>query len=114
MLALATRVEFDTPFGFTVPTQLAFVPLVFAVPLAIVPLAVVAGAVDQPARRVLRGEMPPSRLLRAVPNAWFAIGPVAVFAIANIEPRHAGAGPADRGARCADRRRFLSPRGSTT
>ena len=41
VLALATTVKFDTPFGFTVPTQLAFVPLVFAVPAAIVPLAVV-------------------------------------------------------------------------
>jgi putative nucleotidyltransferase with HDIG domain len=90
VLALATRVEFDTPFGFTVPTQLAFVPLVFAVPLAIVPLAVVAGLSISRLERVLRGEMPPSRLIRAVPNAWFAIGPVAVFAIANIEPRHAG------------------------
>ena len=38
VLALATMIEFDTPFGYTVPTQLAFVPLVFAVPLAIVPL----------------------------------------------------------------------------
>jgi hypothetical protein len=30
MLALATRVQFHVASGFTVPTQLAFVPLVFA------------------------------------------------------------------------------------
>jgi putative nucleotidyltransferase with HDIG domain len=90
VLALATRVEFDTPFGFTVPTQLAFVPLVFAVPLAIVPLAVIAALSIGLLERVLRGEMAPSRMIRAVPNAWFAIGPVAVFAIANVEPRYAG------------------------
>jgi len=90
VLALATRIEFDTPFGFTVPTQLAFVPLAFAVPLAIVPLAVIAALSIHRLERVMRGELPPSRLLRAIPNAWFAIGPVAVFAIANVEPRHAG------------------------
>jgi putative nucleotidyltransferase with HDIG domain len=90
VLALATRIEFDTPFGFTVPTQLAFVPLVFVVPLAIVPLAVVGALTIERLERVRRGALPPSRLLRAVPNAWFAIGPVAVFAIAEVAPRHAG------------------------
>jgi hypothetical protein len=32
VLALATRVRFDIPLGFTVPTQVAFVPLLFAMP----------------------------------------------------------------------------------
>ena len=32
VLALSMRIRFDTPLGFTVPTQLAFVPLVFAAP----------------------------------------------------------------------------------
>src|SRR5579859_3181137 len=40
LLALSTRVEFDTPFGCTVATQLAFVPLLFALPVSLVPLAV--------------------------------------------------------------------------
>src|ERR1700710_751152 len=35
VLALATRVRFDLPLGFTVPTQLAFVPLLFAMPVAL-------------------------------------------------------------------------------
>ena len=34
VLALSALVRFDTPFGFTVPIQLAFVPLVFAMPAA--------------------------------------------------------------------------------
>ena len=41
VLALATRVPFHVASGFTVPTQLAFVPLLFAVPPALVPPAVV-------------------------------------------------------------------------
>src|SRR5437763_1297228 len=42
VMALAMRVRFDTPLGFTVPTQLAFVPLLFAMPLALVPVGVLA------------------------------------------------------------------------
>ena len=92
VLALATRVEFDTPFGYTVPTQMAFVPLVFVVPLALVPLAVVVALCDRPARQGPPGrDRAEPRCFGAIPNSWFAIGPVAVFAIADVEPRNAGA-----------------------
>jgi hypothetical protein len=37
VLAIASRVRFEVVFGFTVPTQLAFVPLVFAMPAAMTP-----------------------------------------------------------------------------
>src|SRR5512135_2491227 len=57
VLALATTVKFDTPFGYTVPTQLAFVPLVFAVPAAVVPIAVVIGLAVARVRDVLSGEI---------------------------------------------------------
>jgi putative nucleotidyltransferase with HDIG domain len=90
VLTLATMVRFDTPFGFTVPTQLAFVPLVFAVPMAVVPIAVVVALGMGRLRDVLRGEIPPSRLLFTPGNAWFALGPAYVFAVANIEPTDAG------------------------
>ena len=59
VLAVATMVRFDTPFGFTVPTQVAFVPLVFAVPAAIVPLAVVAALALGRLSEVVTGEIPP-------------------------------------------------------
>jgi putative nucleotidyltransferase with HDIG domain len=39
VLIVATRVRFDTPFGFTVPSQLGFVPLLFSMPVSLVPLA---------------------------------------------------------------------------
>jgi putative nucleotidyltransferase with HDIG domain len=89
VLALATMVRFDTPFGFTVPTQVAFVPLVFAVPAAIAPLAVVAALALGRLSDVLKGEIPASRLLFTPGNAWFAIGPALVFALAGVEPRDA-------------------------
>jgi HD-GYP domain-containing protein (c-di-GMP phosphodiesterase class II) len=90
LLALATRVEFDTPFGFTVATQLAFVPLLFALPLALVPIAVVAGLMLASVPELRDGSMRPSRLVTRIGNAWFAIGPVAVFALAGTPARDAG------------------------
>jgi putative nucleotidyltransferase with HDIG domain len=91
VLALATLVRFETALGFTVPTQLAFIPLLFAMPVAIVPIAVVAALAIGRLRDVIVGELRPSRLLQTPGNAWFAIGPVAVFALANVQPRHAAA-----------------------
>jgi putative nucleotidyltransferase with HDIG domain len=89
LVALATRVEFDTPFGFTVATQLAFVPLIFAVPPALVPIAVVAGLVLASLPELRDGSMRPPRLIKRIGNAWFAIGPVAVFVLAHTSPIHA-------------------------
>ncbi|HTP22031.1 MAG TPA: hypothetical protein VMJ65_20660, partial [Solirubrobacteraceae bacterium] len=91
VLVLSTRVRFDTPLGYTVPTQLAFVPLVFAIPGAIVPIAVTAAFMLAGGPELIRGEVPPSRLLMNLSNSCFSIGPVAVLAIAHVQPEHAGA-----------------------
>ena len=90
VLVLAGRIRIDTPFGCTVPTQLAFVPLVFALPVALVPIAVAATMALSNVIDVARGKLRVSRLVQAVPNAWWAVGPAAVFAIANVSPQHAG------------------------
>jgi len=86
VLAAALRVRVDTPFGFTVPAQLAFVPLLFAMPVTLVPIAVVAASMLARVPDIMRGETRPTRLGQSVGNAWFAIGPVAVFAAANVAP----------------------------
>jgi putative nucleotidyltransferase with HDIG domain len=91
VLALACVVRFDTPIGFTVPTQLAFVPLLFLAPLALAAPAVMVAFLIAGVRDVAIGDSPPSRLLTSPSNAWFAIGPVAVFEIAGVAPAHAGA-----------------------
>jgi HD-GYP domain-containing protein (c-di-GMP phosphodiesterase class II) len=90
VLALATRVRFDMPLGFTVPTQLAFVPLLFALPVALTPIAVVLALLIGRLPDVARGTCKPSRLLLTISNSWFVIGPVAVFAIADTDPGRAG------------------------
>jgi signal transduction histidine kinase/ActR/RegA family two-component response regulator len=90
VLVVAMRVRIDTPFGFTVPTQLAFVPLLFAVPLALVPIAAAVAAVCARLDDVVAGRLRPARLVQTVANAWYAIGPVTVFALARTAPGHAG------------------------
>jgi putative nucleotidyltransferase with HDIG domain len=90
VLALAMMVKFDTPFGFTVPAQLGFVPLVFALPPALVPIAVVLALVIPCGRDVLTGKSKPTKLLFIPGNAWFAVGPALVFAIANVQASQAG------------------------
>jgi signal transduction histidine kinase/ActR/RegA family two-component response regulator len=92
ILVLSMRIRIDTPFGFTLPTQLAFVPLLFALPIAVVPIAVAGAGVIARLPDVYKGELRPGRLVHAVGNAWYSIGPVAVFAIARTDPADAGAG----------------------
>jgi signal transduction histidine kinase/ActR/RegA family two-component response regulator len=89
MFIVAARIRIDAPFGWTPPTQLAFVPLVFATPLAIVPVAVVVAMAMARVPDIVAGKMRASRIVMAVPNSWFAIGPVAVFVIARVSPEQA-------------------------
>jgi HD-GYP domain-containing protein (c-di-GMP phosphodiesterase class II) len=90
VMVQATRVRFDTPFGFTVATQLAFVPLLFSMSPAFVPIAVALALALAQLPEVLSGAMPLRRLLRVPGNACFAIFPAAVFALVGTKPGHAG------------------------
>src|SRR6201995_2527302 len=73
VLVLATRVVFETPFGFTVATQLAFVPMLFAVPLAIVPVAFAGSLAISALPDVLAGRQRVDTLLRVPGNSWSSI-----------------------------------------
>jgi HD-GYP domain-containing protein (c-di-GMP phosphodiesterase class II) len=84
VMVLATRVRFDTPFGFTVATQLAFVPLLFAMPATAAPVAVAVALVAARLPELLRGLHPQIRLVKEIGNSWFVIGPVAVFSLAHV------------------------------
>lgn len=91
VLALSALVRFETPFGFTVPTQLAFVPLVFSMPVAVVPLATLVALTLARLPDVVRDGMPVGRLLQSAGNARFALGPSLVFTLYGVSPVHAGA-----------------------
>jgi putative nucleotidyltransferase with HDIG domain len=91
VLAVASRVRFDVVFGYTVPTQLAFIPLIFAMPAALAPVAVAValGAARLP--EVFTGRTRPARLIHVLGNSWFAVGPAVVFAASGTAPGEAGA-----------------------
>jgi HD-GYP domain-containing protein (c-di-GMP phosphodiesterase class II) len=81
---VASRTEFDTGAGITVPTQLAFVPLLFSLPPSLVTIGVPAVWALAKLPEVLRGEMRVTRLFAVFGNSWFVIGPVLVLSIAGV------------------------------
>jgi putative nucleotidyltransferase with HDIG domain len=82
-LAVAGRIRIDVGSGFTVPTQAVFVPLLFAAPLPFVPLLVALSLALGMTPTVLRGGIPPSRLLTVPANSWFSLGPALVLLLAH-------------------------------
>ena len=80
--ALASHIRFDVGAGFTVPTQLAFVPMLLLLEPASVPLLVLAGNVLSEAPEYLRGTRHPQRVIVALGNSWFAVGPALVLVLA--------------------------------
>jgi len=83
-LIVALRAEFDVGSGFTVPSQLAFVPLLFTLPPSLAPVAVVLALVIAYTPDVVRGELRPIRLLRFLGSTWFSVGPAAVLGAAAV------------------------------
>jgi diguanylate cyclase (GGDEF)-like protein len=89
--ALVSRVKFQLGPGFLRPTQLVFIPMVFLLWAPAVPLLVAAGALLGQLPDVVRRGARPERLLVAVADSWYAIGPaVLVGLVAPVELTWAG------------------------
>jgi HD-GYP domain-containing protein (c-di-GMP phosphodiesterase class II) len=80
--ALTARIEFHTGGGYTVPTQLVFVPMLFAVPAAALPLVVGVGYVLARAPELVRQQRPVERVVGEFANAWYAFAPALVIVAA--------------------------------
>lgn len=86
LFALGVRVQIDAGVGYTTPTQLAFVPMLFVLPTPLVPLIVLLawflGRLPD-----LRGRhaMHPNRLLLIPGDCWFAFGPALVLVLADAQ-----------------------------
>jgi HD-GYP domain-containing protein (c-di-GMP phosphodiesterase class II) len=82
---IVEQVRFPVAGGWTYPTMLAFVPMLFVLPTPIVPLAamgaIVLGALPGYARR----QTPITRLPADVADAWFAFGPALVIVLGHAE-----------------------------
>jgi len=81
LYVLASAVEFEVGSGRAVPEQLVFVPMLFLVPLPLVPLLVAAGFLLARVPLFLRGQEHPERCVNALTDAWFSIGPVVVLSV---------------------------------
>jgi putative nucleotidyltransferase with HDIG domain len=81
-MAAATHVRFDIGTGFTVPTQAVFVPMLFALPVEIVPLLVALALALGMVPAVVTGRVPLVRMLTMLGNSWFALGPALVLLLA--------------------------------
>jgi putative nucleotidyltransferase with HDIG domain len=82
-VAAVGYVKFDIGAGYTVPTQVVFVPMLFAVPVSLVPALVALALALGMAPAVLARRTPASRMLTVPGNSWFALGPAAVLALAH-------------------------------
>jgi putative nucleotidyltransferase with HDIG domain len=91
--ALMARVRFPIGYGFTIPTQLVLVPMLFLVPLGTVPLLVAGGMVLGGLPEYLRGDRHPNRVLSTVADAWHSVGPVVVLGAAGVSAPHLGDWP---------------------
>jgi diguanylate cyclase (GGDEF)-like protein/putative nucleotidyltransferase with HDIG domain len=82
---LAARVEFQTGAGYAVPTQLVVVPMVFALPVAAVPVVVGTGYVLARALQSPRPSLGVERMIGEFANAWYALAPALVITLAHAE-----------------------------
>lgn len=81
-LAAASLVVFEVGSAHTMATQVAFVPMLFALPPELVPLFVFAGLFAGKVVNSIAGGLSPGRVLMAAGDAWFAVGPALVLAAA--------------------------------
>jgi len=89
LYAAVSRVEFEIGNGSAIPTQLVLVPMLFALPLGCVPLAVAAGLVLRDPR-TLRA---PTKALPLLSSAAHALGPVLVLSVGHGLPLRWSAWP---------------------
>src|SRR5438105_14035381 len=84
--AFVARVEFEVGPGMAVPTQLVLVPMLFALPLGVVPACVACGLALRSflSRQPLRVQL--ERLPLQLVSSWHAVGPVLVLAAAGERP----------------------------
>ena len=86
--ALTQVVRFDVGPGYTVPSQLVFVPMLVLAPPALVPLLVAASYLVARLPSYLRGTVHPSRLAFVLADSVYAVGPALVVAL--LAPGHVG------------------------
>jgi HD-GYP domain-containing protein (c-di-GMP phosphodiesterase class II) len=78
-IGIASRVRFYDGAGYSVPTQLVFVPMLLLLPPQTVPLVVMAGLVAGNADRYLRRQAHPERILLNIGDSLYTLAPALVL-----------------------------------
>jgi HD-GYP domain-containing protein (c-di-GMP phosphodiesterase class II) len=84
--AAAYRLDFEIGTGSAVPTQLILVPMLFVLPVGVVPLAVAGAIVLSSLDECVRERLRLSRVSLRVVTAWHAVGPALVLGLAGERP----------------------------
>ena len=82
---IASRIKFETGVGYTNPTQLVFVPMLFLLPTATVPLLVAAANLIGELPEYLRGRRNPERALITLGDCWYTVTPALILVGAGAE-----------------------------
>src|SRR4051812_25606249 len=86
VMTVATSVRFHTGTGYSNPTPLVLASLCALVPAAVVPMCVATAMLVSAGVEVARGRRHISRLIPALPNSAFSLGPAVVLAAAGGAP----------------------------
>jgi HD-GYP domain-containing protein (c-di-GMP phosphodiesterase class II) len=81
----AEMVRFPVGAGWTVPTQLAFVPMLFLLPTPIVPLVAGIAVLITRLPQYARGQTSLGRTLATFGDSWSAMGPALVLVLAGAQ-----------------------------
>jgi putative nucleotidyltransferase with HDIG domain len=83
--ALASRIRFTDGAGYTVPTQLVFVPMLFLLPTTMAPLFVAAGTLLGNLPDYLGRKTHLDRAILSLGDSWHAVPPALVLVLAGSE-----------------------------
>jgi len=84
--AAAFRLDFEIGTGSAALTQLIFVPMLFVLPVGVVPFAVAAGVLVGSLDEHARGSLSLGRVPMRLVFAWYAVGPALVLGLAGERP----------------------------
>ncbi len=79
---VAARVRFPVGSAWTAPTQLVFVPMLFMLPMPLVPLIVAGCSVLGLGPEMLRGRASATRVAARIGDSFYSLGPVLVLVVA--------------------------------
>ena len=80
-----SRAKFDIADGYTVPTELVLVPMLFLLPAPVVPLAVACGDLLGRTYDYATGNTSFHRAFHTLGDCWYAVGPALVLTAAGAQ-----------------------------